>query len=341
MKIKKIVLITSIILSSSVYSQESPNNINNEDINKILENNKKVNKESFYLNYYKSRGANGRISTKEGFVLDKPLSMRDVSELNHPYYQKKLEYVKEFGLDAIGEELNKEEFGNLRVDAIYNEALKMGIQSALFDVLYDFNNSLSEMESSLKSLFDFGNLMLAEGRVKPPVILETSAIISKDNKYQLRSSDASYLIYSQAEVTLRAPSYLDYLTFGIIKPKEPETLLLPTTDEELKVWKEGVNNGWILGIKQGNDIIKEGFSSLIRDYLGMEIFHIMHKANIVSMPSFERMEIGTTTDGRNLRVGEVTFKVSILPEFNGNTDMWKALPRLNEIYTELERIKNI
>lgn len=306
-------------------------NTSNSDVSKILENNQKLDKENFFLNYYQSRSSDGRVKINDDFVLNEPLSMGDVAKLNHPYYQKKLKYIKEKGLSNIGEELNLENFNKLRNDSIYNEAVKVGIQSGLYKILYKFKNTtLKDIETQLDVIFDFSELVLAEGRVKPPVIIDASSSLSKENKYKLRTSDASFEIYEQAEVILRPPSYLDYLHFEVIKPKKPETLLLPINDEETAIWENGVKEGWILGIRQGKSIIKEGFASLLRDFYGMNVFHIMNDSKIINTPMYEKINIGTTTNGKNLKLGEATFRVSVLPEFNSNTQAWKAIPKISD-----------
>jgi defect-in-organelle-trafficking protein DotC len=172
--------------------------------------------------------------------------------------------------------------------------------------------------------------MIANGKVKPPVILELGGGVEKENIHKLRSQDASYFVFAQAEVALRAPSYLDYLSFEPIKPQSPETLLMPINKKERELWNRGAKEGWILGIRQANSIINEGLFSLARDYLGIQRFHMMNEAGIISMPAFEKMNIGTTTDGTNLNIGETTFKIAILPEFNSETQAWKALPRIED-----------
>jgi defect-in-organelle-trafficking protein DotC len=332
MKLNKIasILIILSISSLNVYSSQESTGDGKKDIKKILENNSELNDKNFLIEYYKEKSKNGRIQIEDSFDIKEPLTMDDLAKLNHSYLQKKIKLLEEKGLDALADEMSNGNFKKLREDSVYNEAIKVGIQSALYKVLFEFKKSLGKIEIDFKKLFDFNELMLANGLVKPPVILESSSKINKESDHKLRTSYSSYLIYSQAEVALRAPSYIDYLNFEPIKPKTPETLLLPTTSEERKLWRDGIQEGWILGLRQGNLIIKEGLASLIRDFVGMHRFHLMFDSGIISMPSIEKIEIGTTTDGTNLNIGESTFKIAILPEFNSNTQLWMALPRIED-----------
>ena len=108
------VLITSNIHAAKTELEKNLENTSNSDVSKILENNQKLNKENFFLNYYQSRSSDGRVKINDDFVLYEPLSMGDVATLNHPYYQKKLKYIKSKGLNNIGEDLNLENFNKLR-----------------------------------------------------------------------------------------------------------------------------------------------------------------------------------------------------------------------------------
>jgi hypothetical protein len=317
-------------ISSLAFASETPQTEAKKNIEGILERNPNVDPNKFLLEYYKESSKGGRVRIDNGFNLTKPIEMVDLASLDHPYLQRKIKLVEEEGLNALAADFEGTDFNKLRNDAIYNEAVKIGVQSALFKVLYKFNGTMVKLDDQFESLFDFSELMLANGHVKSPVILETSSFLVKEGAHKLRGADASYVLYAQAEVVLRPPSHRDYLTFDTIKPKTPETLLIPTTEEEREAWSNGVHEGWLLGLRQGNAIIKEGFASLLRDFVGMHRYDLMHKSGMISAPSIQRMSIGTNTNGKKMNVGESTFNISVLPEFNAKTQMWMALPRIED-----------
>jgi defect-in-organelle-trafficking protein DotC len=301
------------------------------DIERILETNTKLSKKDFMIEYYKGKASSGRVETTNPFMIEEPLSINDIALLNHKMFDNRMSNLDDYDLDQIAKDSINSKYKSLREDSVYNEAVKLGIQNALYKVLYDFKKvTLVSVGNEYRQIFNFEELMIANGKVKPPVILELGGGVEKETILKLRSQDASYFVFAQAEVALRAPSYLDYLSFEPIKPQSPETLLMPINNKERTLWSRGAKEGWILGIRQANSIINEGLFSLARDYLGIQRFHMMNEAGIISMPAFEKMNIGTTTDGTNLNIGEETFKIAILPAFNAETQAWRALPRIDD-----------
>ncbi len=325
------VLISSICFSSYAQDSQKASHDGEEDIKKVLENNTALNKSDYILQYYREKGALGKTAMGNHYELKEPMEMRELYKLEHEYFRdggRTNMSLKELNKRII--EQSNEDVKSLRKNSVYNEALMIGVQNGLFKVLYDFKQNLEVIGSELEGIFNFNELMLAKGKVIPPVILAFDSGVEKEGDLKLRVSDGGFEIYKQAKVAINVPTYLDYLQFEPIKPKEPEDLLLPINDEERKLWEAGAKEGWILGLKQGNAIINEGLSSLYRDYSGMTRFHIMKDSGMISMPSLNKMNIGTTTDGTKLNVGEITFEVVILPEFNANTQNWEPLPQIDD-----------
>lgn len=325
------IFLSTMLFNVHAEEEQQASHDGKDDIKKILVNNTELSDSDFIIQYYKTKGANGRMSMGQSYDLQKPMTMSELYNLEHSYFLgggTQNMSLKELNKKII--EKSSDDIKGLRKNSVYNEAVIIGVQNALFKVLYDFKNDLGVVGSELERIFNFKELMLADGKVIPPVILEDGTGIEKESDSKLRMKDAGFKIYKQAKVTLQAPTYYQYLNFEPIKPKEPEELLLPINNEERKLWEAGAKEGWVLGIRQGNSIINEGLSSLLRDYVGMSRFHLMKDAGIISMPSLERLNIGTTTDGNNLNVGEITFEVTILPKFNVNTRTWEALPQIDD-----------
>lgn len=338
---KKNILLISIIstLSFSLNAQEASKeqsrkqvlSQNDAVLKESLENNTGVDPEKFlltdkFLNDY----SNDRIITRDEFNVSAPIRMEDARDLTHPYLKEESDKISDKDLSALSKMKEDDEFNNLRVNSVYNEGLKFGTQSALYKTMYEFQKDLELMEDEYKKNFNFDLFMLANGKVKPPVIIEVDGGVEKEGNLRLRETQKSYKIYSQAEVVLRAPSYIDYLNFSPIKPQKPNTYLLPrnTHQNEMQAWKDGVQEGWILGIEQANSIINEGLYSLARDYVGMATFFLLSKTGSISMPEYQNMNLGVTSDGENLIIGQEIFEIAKLPEFNENAHNWKPLPKI-------------
>lgn len=343
----KLVLITTLVLSFNICANETNNTRANgawnaideknkvtapkSDLDVVLENNPNVDASKFLdPNVINGLYSRQRIRTGNGFVLEEPMTLKDAASLNHPYFKDLLEQMDGKSLSELAQLETNKEFAKLRVNSIYNEGLKFGTQSALYQSLYEFQLDLREIGDDLDRLFDFNMFMLAGGRVRPPVIVVKGASVEKESEYDLRTTNRSITILKQAGVVTRAPNFIDYLNFNPIKPAAPQSLLLPRKNnaEEISAWNEGVKQGWLLGVKQGNAIINEGLFSLYRDFEGMGNFFIASKEGMISMPEYQSMNLGVTTDGTRLNIGEETFSISILPEFNNNARKWQPLPRV-------------
>lgn len=307
------------------------------DMQNMLEKNNAIDQDEYLLNYYKEQSVNGKVFLNHSFDIKEPISMYDLSNLNHPYFKENIVKLKENGIEEFAKEMNKGNKQKFRNDSVYNEAVRVGIQSALYKTIYEYNITLNEVKEDLNHIFNFNELLLENGKVIPPVITETGASVQKEDKYTLRTSHGAFFIYKQAEVTIHGLSYLHYVIFDPIKPKTPSPLMLPINDEEKNLWEKGIREGWVLGLRQGSEIIKEGFSTMLRDYVGMQNFHILYKSGIVSYPAIQRLDIGTNFNNETLKIGESTFKIAALPAFNNDVQKWKPLIKIDNFLKEIEK----
>lgn len=305
-------------------------------IGEILENNTELKASKFLSESDFNIYSKNRIRVGDGFNYDKPLEFHEVRDLSHPYLQERVNLIRGKDLEELAKLRMDERFKDLRSTSIYNEGLKYGSQSALYKSMYEFNEDMKAIGDYYDRVFNFGMFMLANGRVQPPVLVVRGSSLIKEDDYTLRRTDGAYKIFKQAKVVTRPPSYVDYLTFSLIKPVEPNILLMPRPYEadEIKAWSEGVADGWSIGVRQANSIINEGLYSLLRDYYGMAQFYLASQSGMISMPDYQEMNLGITTDGNNLQVGEEIFSITILPQFNNKGHTWVPIPEV-ENFLEL------
>lgn len=216
-----------------------------------------------------------------------------------------------------------------RMVAIYNEGIRYGAQAALYRVIEDFKLLVSKNENEINSTFMFEPLMLMNGKVQPPVILESKNNFYKEGKLKTRTIKQSYKIDKQVEVRNSPKTFHEYLNINAVKPKVPNPIVYPRNYKEKMEWAEGVKKGWERGIRQGNEIIVQKIRNLTSDYVGMVRFHLMKNAGIVSDPIAHTLDRGVNTNGEDINIGEVEFKITTLPEFNSDIETWKALPKVN------------
>lgn len=300
-----------------------------QDINDTLDS-------DYLYQYYKENSPDSRVQIDYEYMIDRPLNMDEIRDLKHPYFDKHISNLTDEDVDEIMNTKMQSQFKGLRNNSIFDEAVKYGIQSALYKVLYDFSNKIEDIAPYYDNVFNFNTLMLYNGRVKPPVVLKTTGSLEKENPKLLRQVKRSYEFKTQAEVVLRPPSFRDYLTFEPIRPEQPNPILLPLPNkpQELAIWEKGVSEGWLQGLRQAYIVIDEGLISLATDYLGMQRYLGMLDEGIVTLPVVTESELETSTNGNTINIGESTFTISELPEFNTNSSSWRALPRIDSIFEE-------
>jgi defect-in-organelle-trafficking protein DotC len=338
MKFNKIIFslfVSSFLTSGILAEQVAPRQEKNITENSVKDIKDTLDSEYLYQ-YYKENASEGRTKIDYSYMIDKPLNMDEIRDLKHPYFNKHLSNLNKDDIDSVAQEYTKEKFKSLRVNSVFDEALKYGIQSSLYKVLFDFERKIESVSHYYDTNFNFNLLMMYNGRVKPPVVTEANQLLEKESNVQLREIDRAFTFLKQAEVVITPPSFRDYLTFEPLIPEQPNPLLLPLPEkpEEYYAWQKGVSEGWIQGTKQAYLIINEGLMELVRDYLGMQRYMAMLNENIVTLPVITESELGINSNGNILNVGESTFKISKMPEFNSNGSSWKAIPRVSDIFKD-------
>lgn len=214
-----------------------------------------------------------------------------------------------------------------RSEAVYNEGIRFGTQSALYSFLFSFNNFTDKNSSQLSLAFPFSALMLFEGRVQPPIIKASRNRYEKENSLTISSIKESYTITDQVRVRYTPKTYREYTYVNPIKPKLPS--ILPQAKDEQVAWRNGIIKGWKLGTKQAERIIINKIRTLESDILGMIRFHVLEKEGLITMPKISKIDLGVVSSGRQINIGEAKFTVSAIPEFNPDYETWKVIPREN------------
>lgn len=257
---------------------------------------------------------------EDRYVIDRPSKLKDIMSLDAEELQPILR-------DSESLDLDNTERG-IRENAIYNEGVKYGAQSALYFALDKFSRLIKENDFLLSSSFNFQPLTLFNGRVQPPIVRESKNTLLREDSTTFRSIQQSYTISEQAKVIYTPNSYHQYLQITPVKPQLPSPEVMPRNGDERVAWAEGVAKGWSKGIEQAKNILLDKIRKMESDYVGMVRYHLMEKSGVVSKPIASNLNMGVSTDGSHINIGEVKFKVSILPEFNSDVETWKALPRI-------------
>ena len=215
----------------------------------------------------------------------------------------------------------------IRFNAIRETALTFGAQAGLARRTYDNLQRLEKQAQNLDVIYNFQALMV-EGNVVPPVLTETTDVYDQSADDLLRVIGKVYRIEQQARFTYTPPTWRAYLMLGYDFDKNVVAAVSPQTDEERKLWKQGVEEGFALGVAQADAILKENFARLQRDFLGMVKYHQMFEAGMVTKPFVASTNKGVirAEDG-SMHVGEVFLRITAAPDFVSEPGKWKTGPR--------------
>ena len=216
---------------------------------------------------------------------------------------------------------------SIRFNAIRETALTFGAQAGLARRSFDNLQRLERQAHNLDVIYNFQALMV-EGNVVPPVLTETTDVYDQSADDMLRVIGKVYRIEQQARFTYTPPTWRAYLMLGYDFDKNIVAAVSPQTDEERKLWKQGTEEGFALGVAQADSILKENFARLQRDFLGMVKYHQMLEAGMVTKPYVASTNKGVirSEDG-SMHVGEVFLRITAEPDFVSEPGKWKTGPR--------------
>jgi len=339
----KRILIALLIASTSgiAFAQEAPDDkgvdqtLNIEEqrrLEKIVDRTKVDELQSLYAEY-----GDGSVKVDHSYMLDRPLFLNEVLDFNHPYLQVHLSQLTEKERDEIIESIQVEAQKNARLTAVMNMGMRYGHKAGLYyEAQNYFDRVKGELYHELTESYPFDHLMLAGGKIKPPLIEEIGYSETIENKRRIRKIKRRFQIDKQAEVTLQSPNVLSFFTnLKIPKPKPPSVYLLPINDDELDYWKKGVRNGWLEGVRHAHKIVRFNYREMARTFNGYVRFHVLNDRGVINMPSFKNLNVGTNAMGNIVNIGEDIFEITEMPQLNDYSDQWIALPVVDDIFDKL------
>lgn len=272
-----------------------------------------------------NKSPNVSVSTDVPYDLEQIKSLK-IKELDGKVYRVEEDKVSDFLKKKI-----QTEKVNPRYDSIYMEGIKFGTQAGLYYRATQVNQFIERNKSYFARIANFQPLLLANGRVVPPIITETKNQVNNESRYTLRSVDRAYQIQEQARVINTPLTWMEYLLVNPPKPILPNETLLPLNDKEDYYWRDGIERGWVYGLTQANSIYIENIRKMERDYIGMVRFHLMLERGLISNPISSSVNLGVTGTDKDMNVNEVIFNIDQVPKFNRDAETWKALPEVDDL----------
>ena len=217
----------------------------------------------------------------------------------------------------------------LRVKSLEDSAMSIGAQGGLAWASEEIDNKLSQDSKYLDSVFNFNGMVLTHG-VMPPVLEQGDNTLNLDDPNTIRVADRTYKIMQQAQFVTTPPTWRNYLWMSFSKPALPDKTLLPRTDEEQKIWRDGIQKGWGKGVEQSYSIFDQNLARLKRDYRGMALYRKLLQENMISAPFVARTELGITGNGNDMRVNDQVLRIVELPKLQTSGKHWNAVVVKNE-----------
>jgi defect-in-organelle-trafficking protein DotC len=222
---------------------------------------------------------------------------------------------------------------NLRLKAMRDAAVMVGAQHGYISQMNKRKNEVMAMEDEMDALFDFGTIMRLSGGIieemymLPPVIQEVNNVVAvSDNANEMRHTEKYYNILSPARLVLSPPDWRQYLIFDQpIETSTPPDQLLPKNNDEKRLWKEWVEEGWVAGEIQGEREFVYRERNLGRDFSGMLVYLRLTLQNGIDKPIVVSSFEDVTGGGNEMRIGEKVIKIASPGLLNPNADNWKPL----------------
>lgn len=218
----------------------------------------------------------------------------------------------------------KTTLSHLRVKSLKDSSMSIGAQAGLAWASGHINKKLEHDRKHLDSIYNFNGMMLSHG-VIPPVLEAGDNTLNLADPNTIRVSDRTYKIVKQAQFSTTAPNWREYLWLSYSKPELPDSTLLPKTNEEQAIWRDGIRAGWQKGIEQSYSIFQQNLARLKRDFNGMALYRKLLQEKMISPPFVSRTELGVTGNGSDMRVNDQVLRIVELPKLQTNSSHWKAV----------------
>jgi len=196
----------------------------------------------------------------------------------------------------------------IRNDALREAALSYGARGGLAYRTFEIQRRLTEHGTSLDKTYDFRRILIAAPSgllIEPPIVSEAQrAVLVNGGGQEAAVADRVYRINQAARIVTASRNWRLYMErdWGLVDP--PPSLLLPRDEDERKMWRELVQEGWNAGIAQAEEIFEADLDRLTNDYVGMVRYRELLAQGMISPPYAMHEDRGVTGGGSEMRVGD-------------------------------------
>ena len=215
---------------------------------------------------------------------------------------------------------------DIRKEAMREAALSYGARGGLAHRTYEIRQDLEDKSRYLDKVFNFRQLLIDAPSgflIEPPVVSEAENNIIVDNGgLEAAVTDRMFNINANVKIVTAAKTWRQYLEreWGEVEP--PPDILRPRTKEERKLWIEHINQGWVEGHSQAEDIFEADLSMLLAHFRGMVRYRILLAQGMISAPMPVQTDRGITGGGDQLRIGDRAVQIIDVPQLIPESSEW-------------------
>jgi len=241
--------------------------------------------------------------------------------------------LKDLQEESRGDEPDKGEVMGLQIrnDAIREAALSFGARGGLAHRTFEIQRRLVEHETSLGKTFDFTRLLIAAPSgllIEPPIVSEAQrAVLVEGGGQEAAVADKVLRINHAARIVTAPRNWHLYLERDWGKVEPPPSLLLPRNDDERKLWRVLVQEGWNAGVDQAEEIFEADLDRMTNEYVGMVRYRELLAQGMISPPYAMHEDRGVTGGGSEMRVGDRGVSITGPSVLIPRSEKWTTAPR--------------
>lgn len=233
-----------------------------------------------------------------------------------------------YNAEKFAKDSYKNKFADLRPQAVIEAAQTLGFQKGVQWRYEKIMENVLNQESQINRIFDFGGLLMNNGRILPPVIIEGEKGLNIESNLVATEVESSFRILKDARIVSVPPSWRDYLYREYEASRVVNPAVLPKGKEEQDLWEEYAKKGFNEGVRHADRLFKTNLQKMVRDFEGILRFKILAEQNIVSLPILSKGEIGIVVEDKKLDVDQRIFRITKEGSFNDKVETWT--PKVGE-----------
>lgn len=202
----------------------------------------------------------------------------------------------------------------LRPNAIRDAAQLVTIQTAIAFRYGQLIAITKNYSAIMDTAFNFSPLLMIQGDalIMPPILTRGGASLRIEDNEIATATVSSYELLEPARFISVVPTWRSYLMMidDFPKPEEPNPAVMPKNSDEQKVWQKAVQEAWLQGIHEAEQLYIENLSRMVRDYRGIMLYHLLTAQNLLSNVHSASTNLGINIARNKLNIGQKVYRIT-------------------------------